>query len=61
MTIYDFFIDYELFTEEELQLVIKGWGDNLETYNTIAHVRYGYDVEQLAEKNGIMYNLLTID
>ena len=47
MSCYDYLLEYEYFTEEELDLVIKGWGDNPKTYDTICHVRYGMDVDQL--------------
>lgn len=48
MTVYDFLLTHEYFTEEELDLAIKGWGDNEETYNTICQVRYAMDPDQLA-------------
>ena len=47
-TVYDFLLNFEFFTEEELNLVIKGWGDNEKTYNTICQVRYAMDPDQLA-------------
>lgn len=45
--IYNYLIDKEYFTEEELCLVVKAFGDNIDTYNTIIYTRYGYDFEQL--------------
>ena len=49
-TIYNFLIDQELFNEEEISLCVTGWGDNLETYNTMCQVRYAMDVNQVAEE-----------
>ena len=48
MTCYDYLLEYEYFTEQELDLVIMGWGDNEKTYNTICRVRYSMDIDQLA-------------
>lgn len=45
--IYNYLIDKEYFTKEELCLVVKAFGDNIDTYNAIIHTRYGYDFEQL--------------
>lgn len=46
---YQFLADYCGFTLEELALVCSGWGSNMDTLNTVAHVRFGMDVEQLME------------
>lgn len=35
MTCYDYLLEYEYFTEEELSLVISGWGNNQDTLDTI--------------------------
>ena len=41
-------IELEMFTFEELNLVIKLNGDNIETLNDVLFIRYGYrDIEQL--------------
>ncbi len=48
MTCYDYLLEYEYFTEQELDLVVKGWGKNEKTYNTICRVRYSLDIDQLA-------------
>lgn len=48
MTCYEYLLAYEYFNEEELNLVIKGWGDNAKTYDTICQVRYAMDIDQLA-------------
>lgn len=48
MSCYQYLLEYEYFTEEELNLVIKGWGDNEKTYDTICQVRYAMDIDQLA-------------
>lgn len=48
MTCYDYLLEYEYFTEQELDLVIMGWGDNEKTYDTICRVRYSMDIDQLA-------------
>lgn len=53
MTCYDYLLMYELFTEEELNLVIKGWGDNSDTYDTICQVRFAMDIDQLASEDNI--------
>ena len=47
-TVYEFLRENEYFTEEELNLVIKGWVDNEKTYDIICQVRYGMDADQLA-------------
>lgn len=55
MTCYQYLLEYEYFTEEELNLVIKGWGDTSKTYDKICQVRYAMDIDQLAledSKNG---------
>lgn len=55
MTCYDYLLEYEYFNEEELNLVISGWGKNEKTYDTICRVRYAMDIDQLAledSKNG---------
>ena len=48
LSCYAYLLEYEYFTEEELNLVIKGWGDNEKTYDTICQVRYAMDIDQLA-------------
>ena len=48
--IYDYFVEYEIATEEEIKLVtsINGW--NEESFNDILYVRTGYrDLEQYTE------------
>lgn len=47
--IYEWLLVNEKFTEDELSLVTKGFGDNINTYDTICYVRYGYDFDQLFE------------
>ena len=47
--IYNYLLINDYFTEEELNLVMKGWGDNTKTYDTICHVRYGMDFDQIWE------------
>ena len=49
----DYLLDYELFTEDELILVRKGWGRNKDTYDRICQVRYGMDIDQLAEEDEV--------
>lgn len=53
LTCYDYLLDYEYFTEEELNLVTKGFGDCRETYDTICQVRYGFDIDQLADEDNV--------
>lgn len=48
--IYEYLIEYQLFTEEELILVTKAFGDNIDTYNTICQVRFGMDFDQLEDE-----------
>ena len=50
LTCYQFLLEYEYFTEEELNLVIKGWGDNPKTYDTICQVRCAMDIDQVAHE-----------
>lgn len=52
-TCYDYLLDFEYFTEEELNLCTKGWGDNADTYDIICQVRYGMDIDQLAESDDV--------
>lgn len=47
--IFDYLLVGNYFTEEELILVTKGFGDNVDTYNTICQVRYGMDFDQIEE------------
>ena len=49
--IFDYLVEYDYFTEKELLLVVKGWGDNEKTYNTVCQVRYGMDWDQLANED----------
>ena len=66
-TCYDYLLDYGYFTEEELNLVLCGWGRNEKTYDTICRVRYGYDIDQLALEDKDIFltdynsNILTED
>lgn len=53
MTCYDYLSEYEYFTEEELNLVTSGWGNNSDTFDTICQVRYAMDVDQLAEQDDV--------
>ena len=47
---WDFILEYEIASEEELQLVTNINGYNLETLNDIIEVRSGYeDMEQYIE------------
>lgn len=46
--LYQYYIDSDMFTEEEINLVtnINGW--NVETFNDMLYSRYGYrDLEQM--------------
>ena len=55
LTCKDYLLQYEYFAEEEIDLVVRGWGDNPKTYDTICRVRYAMDIDQLAledSKNG---------
>ena len=48
--IYDYFINYEIATEDEIDLVTTINGYNEETFNDILYVRTGYrDMEQYLE------------
>lgn len=43
-------IELEMFTFEELNLVIRLTGDNIETLNDVLFIRYGYrDIEQFLD------------
>ena len=46
-TCYDFLLENEYFSEEELDLVTKAFGDNEKTYDAICQGRYGMDVDQV--------------
>ena len=49
--IYCYYIDAELFTEEELRLLTNINGYNIETLNDALYARYGYrDLEQMMEE-----------
>ena len=48
--IFAFLQDNNLFKYDELLLVIKCYGDNKETYDTICYCRYGYTFDQLIEE-----------
>ena len=49
--IYCYYIDAELFTEEELRLLTNINGYNIETLNDALFARYGYrDLEQMMEE-----------
>ena len=46
--LYNYYIDSEMFTQNELDLItnINGW--NVETFNDVLYSRYGYrDLEQM--------------
>ena len=46
--LYNYYIDSEMFTQNELDLItnINGW--NVETFNDVLFARYGYrDLEQM--------------
>lgn len=48
--IYDYFINYEIATEDEIDLVTAINGYNEETFNDILYVKTGYrDMEQYLE------------
>lgn len=47
--IFNYLKDHRYFEHEELLLVIKGWGDNINTYDTICQVRFAMDFDQLEE------------
>lgn len=47
--IFNYLLEGDYFTEEELLLVIKAYGDNIDTYNTICQVRYAMDFDQIEE------------
>lgn len=50
---YEYLIDHEYFTKDELDLVtnINGW--NVESLNDCIYARYGYhDLEQLLDEEG---------
>ena len=49
--LYNYYIDSEMFTQNELDLItnINGW--NVETFNDVLYSRYGYrDLEQMLEE-----------
>ena len=48
LTCYQYLLEFEYFTDEELNLAVKGWGDNPKTYDTICHVRYAMTIDQMA-------------
>lgn len=54
---FNHLIDYGYFTWEELCLCIAGWGDNDQTYDTICHVRFGMDFDQLYQEDEEMWRL----
>ena len=48
--LYEYYVDSEMFTQEELDLItdINGW--NVETFNDALYARFGYrDLEQMLE------------
>lgn len=49
--LYDILIDWDLFTSEELDLIIKINGYNLRTLEDCLFVRYGYSLEQFILDN----------
>lgn len=49
--IFDYLIDNLYFTEDELILITKVFGDNIDNYNAICQCRYGYDFQQLIEND----------
>ena len=51
--IYDFLIEWNIATENEIQLVTKINGWNEESFNDIIYVKTGYrDMKQLKESEG---------
>ena len=49
--LYGYYVDSEMFTQEELDLItdINGW--NVETFNDVLYERFGYrDLEQMLEE-----------
>jgi len=54
---FEYLEDYQYFTYEELNLVIRGWGDNDKTYDIICYVRYGMDFQQIVEKDDEMWRI----
>lgn len=51
--VYEYLIDHEHFTSEELDLVTNINGFNVESLNDCIYARYGYhDLEQLLDAEG---------
>lgn len=49
--VYGYLIDYELFTEDELDLITNINGYNVEALNDCLYSRFGYrDLEQMLEE-----------
>ena len=49
--LYGYYVDSDMFTQEELDLItdINGW--NVETFNDVLYERFGYrDLEQMLEE-----------
>lgn len=49
--IFNYLSTMNYFTESELLLVISGWGDNIDTYDTICQVRFAMDFDQLEDED----------
>lgn len=48
---YNFLLENDYFTEQELELVTAGWGYSMNTLDTVCQARYAMDVEQLRDED----------
>lgn len=48
--VFDWLVDNGLFTENELVLVTKGWGYNMETLDNACQVRFAMNAQQLIDE-----------
>ena len=52
--LFEIFVEYGIFTEDEVNLCTKGWGWNLDTAETMLYVRTGLrNLKQLCKDLGI--------